>query len=283
MERVLIGVDEEQASQVAVDWVIERAKTVPMTITLFTAFDMLVNDPVTDQGIVETTRARIRAAVPAADVHVEVAERSILEGLAERSADADLLVIGSHPHRRVRSVLTGALPSALVSRTVCALVVVPDDWEPGSDTIVLGASDDDSSDAASIWAAQEAVARGTDLVAVHAWRFPVPSMDATAALLIDPDEIDAIHRELIERVLERIGDAAPGVQVRTVLRHGDAAYELDDIIDSAGLLVLGTRGHGPTLGTFLGSVVQHMLHHGRVPVCIVPNTFARQPALSNAR
>ncbi|MEO8093606.1 MAG: universal stress protein, partial [Pseudolysinimonas sp.] len=209
MERVLIGIDEEQASQVAVDWVIERAQTVPMQVTLFTAFDMLVNDPVAGQGVLATTRDRILASAPGVEVEVEIADRSILEGLVERTADADLLVIGSHPRRRVRSVLTGAIPAALVTRSHCATVVVPDDWAPGRSTIVLGAADDDSSDAATVWAAREAVSRDAELVAVHAWRLPVPAMDATVSMLVQPEDFEAIHAELLTRVTRCIGDAAP--------------------------------------------------------------------------
>ncbi len=274
MERVLIGVDEEQASQVAVDWVIERAKTIPMQVKLFTAFDMLVNDPVAGRGVLEATRDRIAAGAPGVELELEVADRSILEGLVERSADADLLVIGSHPHRRVRSVLTGAVPSALVTRSHCATVVVPDDWAPGRSTMVLGAADDDSSDAATVWAAHEAVAHDRELVAVHAWHLPVAAMDAVTSLIVQPEEIEALHVELLSRVTRRLGDTAPSVRVRTLLRHGDAALELDQVLDSAALLVLGTRGHGPVAGTLLGSVVQHMLHHGQVPVCVVPQPDA---------
>ncbi|MEO5921267.1 MAG: universal stress protein [Pseudolysinimonas sp.] len=277
MERVLIGIDQEQASQVAVDWVIERAATVAIQVKLFTAFDMLVDNPVADNDILAATRHRIQAACPTVDVEVELADRSILEGLIERSADADLVVIGSHPHRHVRSVLTGAFPSAVVTRSHCATVVVPDDWAPGRSGIVLGAADDDSSDAATVWAAREAMARDTELTAVHAWHLPVAAMDAVTSIIVLPEDLEAVHAELLQRVTHRIGASAPSVSIRTVLRHGNAALELDGVLDSAALLVLGTRGHGPAVGTLLGSVVQHMLHHGQVPVCVVP-----EPAPSDA-
>lgn len=270
MERVLVGIDSEDASQTAVDWVVDRARHAPLRVTLYTAFDMLTSDPASDQSLLTSTAQRIEESAPGTEVDSEIVERSILEGLVERSADADLLVIGSHPHRKVRSILTGALPSALVARAKCPTVVVPDDWSPGGTRIVLGVADDDSSDRATRFAAQEAVAAGTPLDAVHAWRLPQPSMDAVSTLVVGPEELEAVHLELLQRVADRLGDVAPGVEVRGLLRHGDAALELDSVLDDTRLLVLGTHGHGPTLGALLGSTVQHLLHHGRVPIAVVP-------------
>jgi nucleotide-binding universal stress UspA family protein len=270
MERVLVGIDGEAASQTAVDWVIERAQRAPLHVKLLTAFDMLTSDPTIDQDLLRTTAKRIEGAAPGTGVETELADRSILEALVERSADADLMVIGSHPHRKVRSILTGALPSALVARSHCATVVVPDDWRPGGRRIVLGVADDESSDTATRFAAREAVAAGTSLDAVHAWRLPQPSMDAVSSIIVGPEELEAIHQELLQRVTDRLGDAAPGVVVRGVLRHGDPAIEIDEVLDDTQLLVLGTHGHGPTLGALLGSKVQHLLHHGGVPVAVVP-------------
>jgi nucleotide-binding universal stress UspA family protein len=270
MERVLVGIDSEEASQTAVDWVIDRAKQAPVHVKLVTAFDMLMSDPTVDQDLLSTTAQRIADAAPGTEVVTELVERSILEGLVERSADADLLVIGSHPHRKVRSILTGALPSALVAGSHCATVVVPDDWAPGGRRIVLGVADDESSDTATLFAAREALASGTPLDAVHAWRLPQPSMDAVSSLVVGPEELEAIHQELLQRVTDRLGDAAPGVEVRGVLRQGDAAIEIDQVLDDTRLLVLGTHGRGPALGALLGSKVQHLLHHGGIPIAVVP-------------
>ncbi|MEO8263487.1 MAG: universal stress protein [Pseudolysinimonas sp.] len=271
MEKVLVGIDAEPASQVAVDWVIDRARRTPLDITLFTAFDMLSSDPVTDDALLASTAARITAAVPGTAVATELADRSILEGLIERSADVGLVVIGSHPHRRVRSVLTGALPTSVVTRSHCPTIVVPDDWQPAGDRIVLGVDDDDSSDAATRFAAAEAIAAGVPLDAVHAWHLPVASMDAVAALMVGPEELEAVHAELLKRVVDHLGGVPDGLEVRGVLRHREgAALALDQAVDSARLLVLGTHRHGPAVGAIVGSTVQQLLHRGRVPIAVVP-------------
>lgn len=271
MENVLVGIDREKASQTAVDWVIERARTAPLRVTLFTAYDMLVSDPVVDEDVLAATAARITAEVPGTEVETEIADRSILEGLVERSADADLLVIGSHPHRRVRSLLTGALPASVVIRAHCPVVVVPDDWNRDGDRIVLAVADDDSSDAATSFAAREALAAGVALDAIHAWELPVPSMDAVASLLVGPEELEAVHQKLLSRVTSRLDRRYDGLEVRGLLRHGGGVAAIDGALDDASLLVLGTHRRPPALGALLGSHVQHVLHRGRVPIAIVPN------------
>ena len=270
MEKVLVGLDEEAASQTAVDWVIDRARRTPMHVTLYTAFDMIVSDVVADGELLRSTAERITAAAPGTVVETVSEERSILEGLVERSGDADLIVIGSHPHRPVRSALTGSLPTGVVTRAHCPTIVVPDDWAPGGTRVVLGVADDDSSDAAIPFAAREALAAGVPLDAVHAWRLPVPSMDAVASLVIDAEGLEAIHTELVERVTERLDKEYAGLEVRGILNHGDSAATLDDQIEGAQLVVLGTHRHGPAVGALMGSTVQHLLHHGRIAMAIVP-------------
>lgn len=43
MERIVVGIDTEAASQVAVDWVIRRAQREPASVRLVKAFDMLID------------------------------------------------------------------------------------------------------------------------------------------------------------------------------------------------------------------------------------------------
>lgn len=283
MEKVLVGIDQEAASQTAVDWVIERARHAPLHVTLYSAFDMLASDPLADDELLARTAARITSAVPGTVVETVNEDRSIIEGLVERSGDADLLVIGSHPHRRVRSILTGALPSAIVTRAHCATIVVPDDWEPSRGRVILGVADDGSSDSATAFAAREAQAAGVPLDAVHAWQLPVPSMDAVASMVVGPEELDAIHTELLEQVTDRLGTAYDGLEVRGILNHGDGAATLDAEVDGARLLVLGTHRHSPAVGALLGSTVQHLLHRGHVALAIVPNVSPEEHARAHRR
>jgi nucleotide-binding universal stress UspA family protein len=110
------------------------------------------------------------------------------------------------------------------------------------------------------------------LEAVHAWRLPVPAMDAVSSLLVDSESVEAMHAELLKRVTDRLGSDAGEAMIRGILLHGESPAALDEVLDEAKLLVLGTHGRGPAIGALLGSTVQHMLHRGRVPIAVVPNS-----------
>ena len=86
-----------------------------------------------------------------------------------------------------------------------------------------------------------------------------------------PEELDAYHTELLQKVTDRLGTKYRGLEVRGTVVEGDGGLILDKHLSDAALLVLGTRRHGPAVGTLLGSTVQHLLHHGGVPIAIVPN------------
>lgn len=282
MEKILIGLDDEAASQVAVDWVIERARRAPVEVRLYTAFDELLSNPLADERRLRETAERIVAAAPGSTVTTELDDRSIMEGLVERSRDVDLVVIGSHPHRPVRSALTGAFPAGVAVRSECPTIVVPDDWKPGGGSVLLAVADDDSSDAAIRFAAREALALGVPLEAVHAWEFPTASMDAVAAMLVGPEELSAAHQKILDRVVDRLAGEAVGVQIVPRLLHGPDGRVLDAVVDGARLVVLGTRRHSPAVGALIGSHVQKLLHHGGVAIAVVGNVSPEADAGSPA-
>jgi len=275
MEKILVGIDDEAASQVAVDWVIDRAQRNPVEVHLYTAFDELFSDPLADEKRLQDTAERITAAAPGSHVTTELDDASIMEGLIERTAGVDLLVIGSHPHRKVRSVLTGAFPAGVATRSSCPTIVVPDDWAPRGGDILLAVAADDSSDAAIRFAAGEARALDVAVEAVHAWEFPVASMDAVAALLVGPDETREAHQKMLDLVTDRLAGEAAGVRIVPRVLHGPDARVLEEAVDSASLVVLGTHRRDPVLGALTGSHVQKLLHHGQVPVAVVGNVAGR--------
>jgi nucleotide-binding universal stress UspA family protein len=268
MEKVVIGIDGERASQVAVDWVIERAQRTPLQVTLLTAVDPLVSDS-TESLAMKAAYQRISGALPDTVIDSAPSGQPILEGLAERSKNVDLLVIGSHPHRSVHSMLTGTLSAELVSRVGCALVVVPDDWTPGGTAIVVGVDDDDSSDEAVAFAAAQAKSEDIELVVVHSWRPPSVGLEGMAGFVVDPEYLEQDHRARVAQVV--VGLERQELKVRSVNALGPIGVVLQSQLNNAALLVLGSHGHEPILGGLLGSTVQHLLHYGRIPIAIIRN------------
>jgi nucleotide-binding universal stress UspA family protein len=59
------------------------------------------------------------------------------------------------------------------------------------------------------------------------------------------------------------------VQIQRRVTAGNAAQELIDLSEEAGLVVVGAKGHGGFVGMLLGSVSQHVLAHSRCTVVVV--------------
>jgi nucleotide-binding universal stress UspA family protein len=275
MEHIVIGIDAEPASSLAIDWVIQRAHHAPVDVTLVTAFDSLVDDPMAARDRQLALADRIRSANPEVQVEIELANASIHRALEERSEGADLLVIGSHRTRPLRSMLAGSVPSLIAARSHCPTVIVPDDWTPHDGDIVVGVSTDGTSDPALIFGAQEAHRRSSILRLVHAWQITSGGAIASSVLIAPPirDERDA-HRVILDAAGTRLRAAQPHARVIEQLVDGRTA---DALLggETAGLIVIGTHHHEPAVGLVLGSTGGHLLRRSRVPVCIVPDMGAR--------
>jgi nucleotide-binding universal stress UspA family protein len=90
-----------------------------------------------------------------------------------------------------------------------------------------------------------------------------------------PHELTEYDRSSLE---EAAGLASEeGVEARTELLTGDPACEIVAYADSidAGLIVVGSRGHGALASALLGSVSRGVLHEARRPVLVVRGAPAR--------
>jgi nucleotide-binding universal stress UspA family protein len=259
MERIIIGIDAEQASEVAIEWVIRRARFTEVTVTLVTAFDSLIDDPMITRERQLALAARIRSAHPGLDVGIELAQASIHRALEERSQDADLLVIGSHRTRPIRSLLAGEVSSLIASRAHCPTVIVPDDWTPQDGHIVVGVGMDATSQPAMLFGVREAQRRSTVLKLVHA--------------SLEGDTL--AHQKILGAAARRLRAGHPHARILEQLVHGRATDALVADSGSAELVVIGTHHREPLIGLILGSVSSHLLRRSPVPVCIVPDTGAR--------
>lgn len=107
------------------------------------------------------------------------------------------------------------------------------------------------------------------LIAVHAKEVFVGGRASGVPALADEDELEVkIDREVQE--LRSVGIDARFELISDPLSH--AAKMLADAARDAGadVIVVGTRGHGPIAGAFLGSVTHQLLHLAPCPVLVVP-------------
>jgi nucleotide-binding universal stress UspA family protein len=148
-------------------------------------------------------------------------------------------------------------------------------------TKVIWATDgSEHADRAMPFAVEMAKADGAELHLVHVVEKLISGRASGMDTFVNEDEIKA----KIERQAKAIAgenDLTTSVRVVGALgdRIGDRIAEVAQDAD-AGLIVVGTRGHG-ALGSFvLGSVTQRLLHVSPCPVLAIPPGVAAETAQS---
>lgn len=80
----------------------------------------------------------------------------------------------------------------------------------------------------------------------------------------------ALSRQLAQAQRDAI--SACDHKAEGVLRRGDAAKVLEQASQEADLLVIGSRGYGPSRAVLLGSVSQYVLRNAACPVVVCPRS-----------
>ncbi|MET9736125.1 universal stress protein [Streptomyces sp. NPDC006458] len=130
--------------------------------------------------------------------------------------------------------------------------------------ITAGVDGTEESIAALAWAAREAVRRGRPLRVVQAWEYA-----SHEALEGDRDAQAGWVREALAEAVAGATARYSGLEVAAEAVEGPVVDTLVDAAADAGMLVLGSRGHGAVLGFLLGSVGQQVIADAARPVVLV--------------
>jgi nucleotide-binding universal stress UspA family protein len=158
----------------------------------------------------------------------------------------------------------------LATQASCPVTVVirgRDDND--TDPVVVGVDGSASADFATGIAFEEAARRSCALMAVLAYDVSMPPWTMGEP----PVEYDMtrIRAELETALVSHVAgwrDKYPDVQVEYAVGSGSPGAVLTSWSRQAQLVVVGSRGHGPTLGPLLGSVGLQLIHHADCPVLI---------------
>ncbi|WP_369131820.1 universal stress protein [Modestobacter sp. I12A-02662] len=131
--------------------------------------------------------------------------------------------------------------------------------------VVVGVDGSPSSQQALRWAAGQARLTGQELHAVISFGLP---LSRDAAVIGGSDWRGDAAEALRTTVESTLGGPGSGPVVQHVV-EGRPAKVLLDAARDAGLLVVGSRGHGGVTGLLLGSVSEHVLAHATCPVVVV--------------
>ncbi len=283
---VLVGVDGSPSSIAAVEWASRDAALhgLPLTLVHVLTPPMVMTFPETPMPAgyaewqQEQGQRQLREALKIAESRIGDTGTSRVAGetlvgstvpiLVELSKQADLMVVGSRGHGRLRRIVLGSVSSALVRQAHCPVAVVHDEQQalsrPDDAPVVVGVDGSPVSEAATALAFEEASLRSVDLVAVYAWHdagmIDFPGVDL-AGLQADGELL------LAER-LAGFRERYPDVTVRRVVVCDRPADQLIEQSQSAQLVVVGSHGRGGFAGMLLGSVSLAVVQSAHTPVIV---------------
>ncbi|TDQ00395.1 universal stress protein [Labedaea rhizosphaerae] len=143
--------------------------------------------------------------------------------------------------------------------------------------IVVGTDGSESATRAVRWAAREAVLRRRSLKVVNTYTWPISGYPE--GLIVSSDVHDALRSDAEKTVRDAkkvAEEAAPRLDVSTVVTAGNAQQVLRELSEDAELVVLGSRGLGGFTGLLLGSTAVGLASHAACPITVVRRR--REPA-----
>ncbi|MEV4603357.1 universal stress protein [Amycolatopsis sp. NPDC049253] len=269
---VVAGVDESEAALAAVRWAAEEATRRGCALQLFHAGLFEAVDLTTRQRSPEVPLLLERAhrwmqraahvgeeTAPGVRTDYLVRLGPAADLLIEHSAEASLVVVGSHSIGGLRGVAIGSVALRVAAGAHCPVVVVRGRVNP--DGPVVAGVDEDAY--ALQFAFETALSRCVPVIAAHAWH---------EGLLDEQEIVEAESQSEEEELRRLVGTLArkyPEVQVRSRLVRDRSAARALMGFDDAQLIVIGTRGRGPVSGGLFGSTGNRLLAQAACPVAVV--------------
>jgi nucleotide-binding universal stress UspA family protein len=287
MDGIIVGVDESDGAAAALRWAVAEAGRSGQPVTAVMAWsyrDQHGDDPAAsfdlDYGSDDAARDLDGIVERALGAAGSVVARRALRGnpsdvLLDASHRAGVLVIGARGMGGFRGLLLGSVSRDVLYGSACPVVVVREESYDDGGPVVVGVDGSETARAALRWGLAHAKLRGGPLVALHACQ-PVQAGD----FVLDVPSDERLGRELLERELGAVDTSGLETTVEARVLREPAAPALVEASGTASLVVVGTRGRRPLAGLFLGSVSDHVAHHARCPVAVVPSsaTLARHAA-----
>lgn len=127
------------------------------------------------------------------------------------------------------------------------------------------------SDNAAKFAMQLAEKANGKVILLHSYHVPI-MMSEVPQVTDLTDEMQRESKESINKLVNRLDKAHPGVKIETLLKVG---FAHDVIVEEAkagkiDLIIMGTHGAGGILGEVFGSVTSGVIAHSKVPVLVIP-------------
>ena len=277
--RILVGVKDPDVSRAAVLWAAERAASRGLGLSLVHVLDegirragssdLLRATETAVEQVLSRSADLARSVASGVDISTDVAEGDPLAELTRRSADVDMVVVGSDPGANGGS-RHGTRGFRIAAASTTPVAVIPELDPRGRNGIVVGVDGSDSSRNAFAFAADEAERLGQDLIAVYAWPNPVVYGYDLAFPVDYVEDLTETGHEAISRAIEWVSVDHPNLSVRRVVSQGDPVTVINGEAAGASLVVVGSHGRGAVARFLLGSV-----SHGVLARLAAPTVIAR--------
>lgn len=270
---VVVGVDGSAWSRTALNWAIGQAAAEHRALTLVHAGAPSGNHE--GHAVLEHAGDEVRRRAPTLEVHRLVSVSDPSELLLALSAQAALVVVGSHGRGPVRSLLLGSVGVAVSRRAWCPVVVVRPS-NPGlvRDGVLVGVDGRERSRGALEFAFRQASLHQLPLTVLHTFvdsivygaRSGVPG-----PVMVEVRQGDlAYERLVLSETLSGMQEKYPDVPVRSELVRGLPGDALLRRARRMNLVVVGSHVGGKAAELVLGSVTTFMVEHASCPVAVVP-------------
>ena len=225
----------------------------------------------------EQLKAQAERVVPA---RVQPANRLLLSDRPHRAiievaedVDPDLIVIGPHREAPIGDRVLGSTADRVLRTAAVPCLVMRGDLDLPLERILAPIDLSDAADSAldaAIEFARELGREDSDERALVAFHI-VPTAFEVGGMDFDREIVEPEVRRAVEGAAARAGVAPETIRIDT--RWGDdPADAIRRAIERerAGLVVIGTHGHGRLRRALIGSVAQAVARSSPVPVLLVP-------------
>ena len=130
--------------------------------------------------------------------------------------------------------------------------------------IVVGVDGSSGSLRALDYAANQAAATGSILQIVTVYN-GLPGYGIVTPIVLDQEGAESVAR----LAMDKVHAAHPGVVTKGEIVYGVPGDVLAEVSQGASALVVGTRGRSQIVGALLGSVSEHVIHHGHCTTTVV--------------
>jgi len=212
--------------------------------------------------------------------------------LLQRSHDAAMIVLGTHPGNSISGAVFGSVAQAVAAHAVCPVVIIGGGKQirtPDSGAVVVGVSPHPGGLEAMQFAFAEAELRGCDVIALRSWG----DVDWSAGRLGYNSELFTEWRRMEMNVLNEclapVEEKFPAVTVHRQLKGTRPTLALEQSARGARLLVVGAHRSDDHWFSRLGPVPSWLLHRSPCPLVVVgqphqqPAELAETDAQTDAR